>query len=731
MTAYFVQPQHCKPCELGRRPGLSDVNIGCVATADELRAFGVAAEADGDVAAGIAAYKDELRVRLTIFCDTVAGGYEQHSDEVTSCVLELARSSESLARMHAANGSPETEIVAISLRLLKCASAALHEDHPVVAGIKVHLGDSCMVFAKQCEAQRLSALRDPDSTQYDQTESDEWRRKLVQLVTERNGFVKDAHNYYTEAVVSYRVFAALSKPEEQRDEDINGIFGSHVCHCLVKIAEGHALSDEGERALDYKVRAEHEYNIFSDRHCGDTINATSASAQCVESAVSDFSPTMPYCSGFEYSNVTTNPLEPTPPLGKLANISLLLSHMGVGADETDSLLYGNITFLPTVAEVLDTLATHEATLLHLRRAQELSPQFLTLLRNPKSDQWLRLLRQAPLLPFLARLEEEAEGDTPPVILLESPYSEILSERCEESLSYYGHLRVYSSLSDREIAKYHGNDWEKKVGRFKIPLLEAIEGRNEAAVTTLLAMGVHPLACSPHDMRSALPTAIDVGDLSACKTLLQHKAITLEDEPHCYELASERVGVNIDCKVTTVPLAREKRRTLCAKTELPFPFLWEMVMSQPKEKVAKWYAENADMFLTKLNSKGTAAVALMKDAFGGYGLLSPFLPDALRRIIALGLEELDEAALAMTTYNQKLELACKTNDLHLATVLFTIVSVNSIWHGHPLVEYHIERGNLDIIRSINDHCDFDETLLSKEALLRLDQLVDRWGLNLLT
>ena len=765
----------------------SALSSAAAANAERQRAFAVAAEVAGRTEEAATLYLAELRQWLSL----LAASAGDDAADARCVALELARAGEGVTRCYAQSGVQEESVVRVNKQVLRCVSAALGDGHPVAAGVKVHLGDSYTVYAKTYEAQRIASLGDPDTMNYDQTETEAWRRRLLVLAEERDAVVREACGYYSQAVVSYRVCATLSKGEpgggggggrrcegvlrrgsgggdsecdgdgesvaaaaaaaaevaEERgaDVDANGVFGSHVAHCLAKIAEGNLLCEQEERADDFRTRAENAYDVFAELHADDEAAAAAAAAMTQqqpqhqqqggggvgeEECEGRFA-TMPYCGGFEYDASAASSCDEAPQ-GSCARVRALVEKMG-GRLDPQRLLLCYDTWVPSVLDIHDVLRTPESTQEHFDRACERAPTFLGYLAvgDPR---WAVLIRELPLLAFVGSVAVDAGSPcadmASAVVLVESPFAETIMRHTQARLEAYPHLRLYSDLTEREVAKCHGHDWERTPFPFRLPLLQAIKGSCEAAITLLLDFGAHPLACSPHDMASALPAAMECASLKIMKALLQHPAVTLDSDEHACELRVERVGVKVESEVTLCPLSEGKRRSCGYQGRLPFASLWELVMSQPAEKAQEWYVRHSDMLLTTLDALDTPD-PLVEEAFAG--LFRPFLLSALTRSNALGLDAaVTPALIHMATPEQRLELACVTQDAALAVALFRHgVDINAVHLGMRVAAHHIKAGNTDVLRYISEQASFDEGLLTKEELVKLDVLVDRWGANLLS
>eukprot|EP01063_Lacrimia_lanifica_P011494 TRINITY_DN18256_c0_g1_i1.p1 TRINITY_DN18256_c0_g1~~TRINITY_DN18256_c0_g1_i1.p1 ORF type:complete len:849 (+),score=311.31 TRINITY_DN18256_c0_g1_i1:45-2591(+) len=715
-----------------------------VAKAQELRAFAVAFELEGEPARCLRCYKDEGRVWRQLLA---AADPEDH-DTLRAHVLELARASEGLARCWGVMDN-EAKVVETNRSALQVAAAVLDGNHPMIAGMKAHLGDSAIIFAKQCERARVSLLAEPEATNFDQNESELWRKRILSATQQRNDFADEAYEHYADAIMTFRVCAGLRGGEVERpplqaaaaagpvcdDEDLNGPFGSHVAHCLAKISEGFLISERDELALDFSTRAEQQYWLYCDAYDSLAPHASKESSVVGRGGTWDLG--MPYLQGYDYDPAQLPHITEAAPLPEAMGSHVEETLRKIGGVLDRSLMRNAYdTWTPSTDEVVDLLQKPEAVAPALAAAREVAHAFLDAI-NAKNPRWIHLLREHPLLAYLGVVDVGAAGadDALPgladaLVLVESPVVEYVLEHIPQKLHHYPHLCCFSDLMPAEIARCHGLDWRRSPIGFRLPLLTAVRIKNTEAIDMLVSFDVNANAVSPHDMMNALGAAVDVGDVAIMKRLLQLDSILLEDGDGHVELEATRHPLTMSTTVKEVPLAPAKARRFGGKAghAMPQEQLWELIMCQPEHKVRQWYYERVDLFF-ELLGKDPDATEHCLAAFRGP--LAGFAPSALKHALDRKLEPVYTPLLTLVTQNDKIELIATTADLLTATLLVEDVHPNTMYHGRPVVAYHLAKHHREIARYMSGRFSIDEQLLQPAEVEFLDQVVDKWGTCLLS
>eukprot|EP01062_Namystynia_karyoxenos_P025591 TRINITY_DN20100_c0_g1_i1.p1 TRINITY_DN20100_c0_g1~~TRINITY_DN20100_c0_g1_i1.p1 ORF type:complete len:867 (+),score=252.66 TRINITY_DN20100_c0_g1_i1:84-2603(+) len=721
--------------------------------AAELRAFALAAEADAQHAAAVVWYAKELKVWMHIASSEPMPATDGASgDSLKTRGLEIMRCCEGAARCLALDEKNE-EALAMHERALRCAArVGLRDDDPVVSGAKVAAADCHIIAANAAEQRRahLCATPEDDPTRKG-LGSDQWRDLVFAAMAERNQRVSDARVLYTDAVISYRVAAAIrpQPAEPPRTPDPAGLdatlsasrtqllaeaaalgsFAPQEAHCLMKIAQGCCLIGDDARAALFQKQALEVYRSYC-----------TAQSDAPQSPPGACCAAPPYCAGFEYDIADFDARAAD--AGDGARIRELAKR--VGCATAGDVVNGYNTWLPTVLEVEDALddgALSEA----LAAARAAAPGFIQSLAAGDRRACLGVLRRSPLAAFIGIVEQPGEalvcaaGAREPFVVQDCPYAEALLRRSLPPLAFYSHLALWADLSAAEVAMCHGHSWEGRPRQFRLPLCEAVRGGDRALVALLLDLGCDPRACSPHDMRTPLMIAVDAGDRETAVLLLHHPLVELDWTPR-EELYARRAGAMFRTAISPGPVTPAKARRLAFAREVPVGELLELVLRQPLAKALGFYDAHRDEVLLRLSHEGAP-----EDAARCFGPGAP-LQERLEAAISHSLRDpvLADFAVSLLTFlspERKQLLACITDDLDLFKALLADgcsgrpgadweLDVNWRHEGQLLVVHHIQRGNRDIVAAISDlpPPGLKEHLLTQMERRALEQMLGRWTSN---
>eukprot|EP01065_Artemidia_motanka_P028849 TRINITY_DN3453_c5_g1_i1.p1 TRINITY_DN3453_c5_g1~~TRINITY_DN3453_c5_g1_i1.p1 ORF type:complete len:788 (+),score=260.44 TRINITY_DN3453_c5_g1_i1:61-2364(+) len=681
------------------------------ALAVELHAFAVAAEADIQFAAALRWFVKEMKVWMHLASQGSPDSEEGRSAVRRHCV-EVLRCCEAAGRCLSLEGFHE-DALAMHHRALRCADrGGIPADEPSVAGAKVAAAD-CHIHAAIAAEHRRAQLAATSETAPERRDvgTEEWRARVRQAEEDRNQRVQSARALYTDAAIAYRVALALGKPGSAAPtEDCvdDGPYAPHISHCFVKIAQGCCLCGEQDRAAFFHRKAMDVYHA----------HAAKAEAAPVLGA--------PYCGGFEYDPSDFDAAAAD--AGDGFRIRELARRIG-GPDAGDVAVKYN-TWLPTVLEVEDAL--EDAALgASLEQAREEAPRLLRALADGARDECLAILRKTPLAAFIGEVVDPGlsivctDGARPPFVVQDSPYTDAMLRRVLPSPAPYPHLRLHTDLSPAEVAMCHGNSWDARARRVRLPLAEAVKCGDRALVSLLLELGCDPNSCSPDDMRTPLMMAVAAEDWDMAVLLLHHPQVELDWSP-TQELVAVRKGalLNIDVSLRDIPADRIPR--FCCFRELKLSELLPLCLRQPVEKALEIYDRHSTYFLTRLREEGGEA-----DVAGCFGAGRPWRPRlevAVTQLLAGdGGESMVPRLLRLLGEDRVLELACTTDSTDLFSALLgeTSLDVNRRYDGKLLCSHHIARGNTDIIAILCELPGLDEHMLSAEERRTLDEILDRW------
>lgn len=669
--------------------------------AAELHAFAVAAEADARYCDAAEWYAKELKVRMHLAA--------QVTDEVAELrrrTYSVLRCCEGAGRCLTVGGEPEAALV-MHERALRCAvRGQLADDDPSIAGARVAVADARMRSAAEQEALRRALASTPDDApERVEVAGDEWLGRVKAAARRRDDEADTARRHYEHAAVSYRVHAAAAaggSAAAAAGDAAEGEWAPHVAHCLARIGEGLALCHEptpgfpvDPRAAAFQLEALDVYRGHAEAPAPLTRPAAAAAA--------------PYCGGFEYDPADFDARGAD--AGDGARVRALAARIGGMAPDDVAARWN--TWVPTCLEVEDAVddGAVDAALDAARRA---APGLLAAYVGAVED-------PGDTVVFAA-------GARRPVVVHDSPYAAAMLRRTLPPPAHHPHLRLWTDLSDKEVAKCHGHDWEGRPRVVRVPLLDAVRGGDRALVTLLLDFGCDPRACSPHDMRTPLMVAVDAGDVDTAVLLLHHPLVTVDGDPP-EELFARRRGAMWRGDVCRAPAAAGKAAVRHHGSQLPLGTLLSLVLRQPLAKALQWYDDNHLLLLRRL----------LKDDAGGDAAAARCFADgaplAARRQAALGhalaaaddVGEMVPVLLRFVAAADKQRLACDTDDVALFTALLGdgAVDVNARLGGRLLCSHHIERGNAAIIQVLVEVPELDECLLTTQERKRLDEICHRW------
>eukprot|EP01012_Entosiphon_sulcatum_P038169 TRINITY_DN4931_c0_g1_i1.p1 TRINITY_DN4931_c0_g1~~TRINITY_DN4931_c0_g1_i1.p1 ORF type:complete len:735 (+),score=101.07 TRINITY_DN4931_c0_g1_i1:509-2713(+) len=371
-------------------------------------------------------------------------------------------------------------------------------------------------------------------------------------------------------------------------------------------------------------------------------------------------------------------------------------------------------------EDLDALLREES-----RWAFTNAPEFLTAVSLGDETTVRELLCQSKLLASVGRLDDSHPQSASCRIIAENVYQDDFLDVVVPPLPYHEHLRVWAELSEVEMTKLHGLDWERTSVCIRLPLLQAVEKGQVAIAQLLLDNGASAHVCSPHDMRTPLSIAISTGNEALVQLLLPYSDVLYAPPyvlsalptayvpqppvvrapcaaPNCFQLTL--AAASADKRVPLARMAQEEKRT--GNRKLVMHFL--QVCAIPIEIVR--------------NELQAIAVALsdadIEDMKYLFGCGAPYesLLEQLLLLVSRVSERSAAGLLQLLPKEKQHRMLTKTDDLRVLVFLLRFagdVGPNVVIRDRPLVLHHIAAGHREVLLYLLRH-GVDHTYISEEG-----------------
>ena len=322
-----------------------------------------------------------------------------------------------------------------------------------------------------------------------------------------------------------------------------------------------------------------------------------------------------------------------------------------------------------------------------------------LLTAPQGVQ--EMLKQCRYLAYFGHVDGPESGG---FVMCDNPFEDLLLPAMHPPLTHQPHLCLWTDLTDAEVAKLHGNDWERAPRPVLLPVLEAVRTRNVALLQAIVDTGVDLRCCSPHDMCPPLQLAAQQGAPDLLRILLPYCSAVYAPP---YTLEAKRIEGVYESVITQK--ASEGPSTLVSAMASAEGLL-RLILDAPVAPAA--FSDHLRPIMECLQWSGGDTFRTLFDVGGPHHTSAP---GALQVLLDLQNERAALELLPFLTPNECIELlagAPYINMLAFQVQFGPVQDLDTEKDGLPLIFHHIKSGHGDAVRFLLMRgC--DDTVLSPE------------------